>query len=82
MHFLDKTFDKMYEIPENSWMTLFVLTKMTNWKEWCKASQDLKLGVKKNFFNTCLVSNSEYDVLLSQEFNLKFKTSFWVLTYE
>ena len=36
----------------------------------------LKLGVKNELFQHLFISNSEYDVLLSQEFNLKFKTSF------
>ena len=41
-----------------------------------------KVRRKKELFQHLFISNSEYDVLLSQEFNLKFKTSFWNLTYE
>ena len=35
-----------------------------------------KVRRKKELFQHLFISNSEYDVLLSQEFNLKFKTSF------
>ena len=35
-----------------------------------------KIRRKKELFQHLFISNSEYDVLLSQEFNLKFKTSF------
>ena len=41
-----------------------------------------KIRRKKELFQHLFISNSEYDVLLSQEFNLKFKMSFWNLTYE
>ena len=44
--------------------------------------KQIKIRRKKELFQHLFISNSEYDVLLSQEFNLKFKTSFWVLTYE